>query len=566
MLRTILNWIGILYCFFMFYVLVQFALAPAPTLPLLIYATTGLMLFGLLELVSSFGALFLKKNFHFPASSLAMVLWFGFLNFANIYPIFLTQKVLYGREFLLIISVLSTVMLLTYLYQTIQKIFPARRRVRIQPYLIISSSFALTIFVGAILLFLPLAKSATAKPVALIDAFFVSTSAVCVTGLSTIDISSVLSMFGQTVLVILVQVGGLGIMTFTAFFTALTGEKMSLSGKTTTQNAVGANSFSSLSHFVSSIIKSTLIIEMIGMALLFPVFIKTMPLADALFYSVFHGINGFCNAGFSLFPDSFIRYQDNILLNVTIMALIIFGGIGFSVIQNLYRRLRGQDKRLTLHTKLVLSASGLLILVGAVVFFILEKDNLLRGLPIQNEILASFFASVTARTAGFNTVDYGQATAATLFFTSILMFIGASPGSTGGGIKITTFVVILLNTLNTMKDKLVVTVFKREIPFDIVRKSLVVFFLSLIWLLMAALLLMVTEKFTMSQLIFEATSAFGTVGLSTGITGSLSPAGKIILILTMFFGRVGPMTIVFSLGIEPVKLLVRHPEEKIIAG
>ena len=455
-------------------------------------------------------------------------------------------------------------LILLYFYRSFTPSSLFKKKLQLKPYTIISFSFLFLITLGSILLYFPFSKT---KVISYLDCLFTSASAVCVTGLSVIDVGNDLTFFGKIILITLVQLGGLGLMSFTALFSYLIGEKMSVFERITIQNALSTDNLSVISRFTTFIVLITFLFEGVGAIIFFLRFKDIMPLNDAIFYSVFHSISAFCNAGFSLWPDSFMRFRTDFLINVNLMTLIVIGGIGFPVLYNIYSILKGKEKRLTLHTKLVLITTVALIFFGSLVIFLLEYDNQLKDLKIYEKILASFFAAITPRTAGFNTIDYKFAKHATLLFTCILMFIGASPGSTGGGIKTTSFAVILMNTLNVLKDRKVVNLFKREISFDSIRKSLVVFILSLNLILLQSVLIVFLEpQFGLERVIFEVVSAFGTVGLSTGITPFLSSISKILIIITMFLGRVGTITIIFSLGLSTKQILSKFPEENIITG
>ncbi|OHD56394.1 MAG: hypothetical protein A2Y33_00020 [Spirochaetes bacterium GWF1_51_8] len=447
-------------------------------------------------------------------------------------------------------------------------LFPRLNPPKIGPFTLIALSFASVILLGTVLLYLPVARNVQDVQITLIDAFFTATSAVCVTGLTVVDTGGYFSRFGQTVILGLVQVGGLGLMTLAGFFWTIMGEKMSLFNRFTTQNAVSDLSAKGTGRFISSIIISTLVIELFGAGLLFIRFAGEMPIGDAVYTSIFHAISAFCNAGFGLFSDSLMKYRGDWLINWTVMSLIFLGGIGFTVLVNVTRFLRTKDRHITMHSKLVLITSGLLIVFGAIIFFILENDNIYKNMGINETFLSSIFTSVTARTAGFNTIDYGLAKDASLLFLCVLMFIGASPGSTGGGIKTTTFTILIFTILNTLRERQAVTFMEREVTLVTVRKALTIFFLSFSWVMLVIVLVSSIEntKFPLSHVIFETISAFGTVGLSAGITAKLTDMSKIIITLTMFFGRIGPLGLVLALGIMAKKTQIQYPDEKILIG
>ncbi|NPV01741.1 MAG: hypothetical protein HPY53_10215 [Brevinematales bacterium] len=531
------------------------------------YTTVIAILFHILALAR-------KDTHHVSASAMANLVWFGFLKFIIPINIFLSgDQLLYHSDFLIILSLVSIFFLLGYFFSTFTIIFPRKNTPKIGSFTLIALSFASIIMVGTMLLYLPVSRSQPDVPLSLLDAVFTATSAVCVTGLTIVDTGTFFSRFGQTVILAMIQIGALGIMTFAGFFWTVIGEKMSLYNRFTTQNAVNELNAKSTGRFLYSIILTTFIIELIGAGLLFIRFSSAMPLGDAIYSSVFHSVSAFYNAGFSLFPDSLMKYRGDWLINWTIMSLIFLGGIGFAVMVNVIRRMRQRERRLSLHSKIVLLASGFLILFGAVVFFLLENDNIFKDAGINDTFLGVMFSSVTARTAGFNTVDFGAAKDVSLLFFSFLMFIGASPGSTGGGIKTSTFVIILYTIFNTLRERRSVTLMRREITLVTVRKALTIFFLSLIWVMFVIVVISsierlpdATAKFPIAKVIFECVSAFGTVGLSAGITSKLSEASKIMIVLTMFLGRVGPLSLVFALGLIGKTTRLGFPEEKVLIG
>ncbi len=493
--------------------------------------------------------------------------FFSSLFFLFIFPFFVKFNIkldFYGVNFNFFIKIFILIIIITYLIRSFNVDFSKKRRIQLKPYTIIAISFLILIFTGSILLYLPFSNNIK---ISYLDALFTSSSAVCVTGLSVLEVGKDLTLFGKIVLIFLVQLGGLGLMVFTAFFSYLIGEKLSAFDRLTLKSALSADNISVVYKFISFIVLITLLFESIGALVFFTEFKKILPLDKAIFYSIFHSISAFCNAGFSLFPDSFMSFRTNIVVNINLMFLIFIGGIGFPVLYNIYNIIKKKDKRLNLHSKLVISTTLILIFFGALIIFLMEYDNVLKSLNIFDKILVSFFSSITPRTAGFNTIDYSIVRDSTILFTCVLMFIGASPGSTGGGIKTTSFAVIFFNTINVLRDQKVVNLFQREISFDSIRKSLIVFILSLnLVLLQTILITFIESQFSLKQVLFEVLSAFGTVGLSTGITPKLSALSKILIISTMFLGRVGTITVIFSLGLTTKKILQRLPEERVLTG
>lgn len=449
---------------------------------------------------------------------------------------------------------------------------------RFTPPQIIVGSFALVGLIGTLLLSLPLA--ARGKPVSAIDALFTAISALCVTGLTVMDIGTRLTLFGQMVLLGLIQAGGLGLMTFSVVFLTLLGRRLSFRGREAFHEALGQMPSGEILRLVKAIFFFTLITEVSGAGLLLYRWWGPYPFLEALRYAIFHSVSAFNNAGFSLFRDNLVAYRGDATINLIIPTLIIAGGIGFLVVVNgkdfiVNRLLRRPGRRLTLHSKLVLLTTLLLIVGGATVFFLLEFENSLRGLPMKEKVLASYFQSVTPRTAGFNTIDFGRASSATLFFTILLMFVGASPGSTGGGIKTSTIGVIGAAAAARIKGLPYLHLFRRTVPEDVVSRAMAIAATNLAIVTFGTFILILVElgnlphgsgRAEFLEFFFEVTSALGTVGLSTGITPGLSVPGKLMLAAIMFLGRVGPLTMALALkGREPRGAL-KYAEERILVG
>ena len=449
---------------------------------------------------------------------------------------------------------------------------------KLKPPQIIALSFLLAILVGTILLSLPFSTTNEDK-IGFIDRLFTATSATCVTGLVVKDTSS-WAPFGRIVILGLFQAGGLGIMTFSTLFAILLGRKLSIRDGVVIQGALNQPNAQNIKKLLLYIVCITLGIEAIGAGLLYS---RWMHLGNwdsftTLSNAVFHSISAFCNAGFSLFQKSFTGFQSDVFINIIMISLIFIGGIGFIVLLDVSKlkfwrhNHRIIFSKITLQTKIALSVSIALILIGALVIFLLEKENVLQGLSLKEKLLGSFFQAVTPRTAGFNTLPIGNFTAPTLIFIIFLMFIGASPGSTGGGIKTCTFGILLATIFSMLRNRNRVWAFKKTIPRDVVRKALVVFMLALAWIFLFSLILSFTERSSMGpdrfflKMLFEVTSAFGTVGLSTGITPLLSNLGKVLMILTMFAGRIGPLTLALAIAMHEEKTLYNYPEEKVMVG
>ena len=403
---------------------------------------------------------------------------------------------------------------------------------KIKPGRIIVLGFLLVILLGTMLLMLPISINDGAS-VSLIDALFTSTSAVCVTGLIAIDTADTFTVFGRTVVAMLIQIGGLGVTSVGVGFILLMRKKVGIKERTLIKESMNLDSLKGLVKLVKSVLLLTLIFESIGVILSYIVFSKDYSPLDALGISMFHSIAAFNNSGFDILGNlqNLIPYQSNILLNLTTCGLIIFGGLGFLVIKEIIEK--RSFKKFSLHTKVVLITTGILLVVGTVVLKFTEDITW----------LGAFFFSTSARTAGFSTYPLSNFTNAGLFILTILMFIGASPGSTGGGIKTTTIFTLYKSIYSTSTNRHCVA-FKRRIPSNVILKAFNITLLALFVVCMGTFILSILEPtYTFMQLLFEVTSAFGTVGLSTGITPNLSDISKVIISLIMFIGRLGPMTI-----------------------
>ncbi|MBF0143091.1 MAG: hypothetical protein HQL59_06490 [Magnetococcales bacterium] len=444
-------------------------------------------------------------------------------------------------------------------------------------------SFAGTILIGALLLFLPIAQAPEAAPVSWVDALFTSTSAVCVTGLAVFDVGTTLSLPGQVALLGLIQVGGLGFLTLSTFVVSrLHARKkgMSLEQRHLLEISHGAVETVSPALLLRAILLFTLITELVGALFLFARFSESHSPGWAWWLSVFHAISAFCNAGFGLFPDSLMAFRSDPLVSVTVMFLIVLGGLGFIVVADLTLRARGllRHRRapLSLHARLVLITTALLIVLGAVPIALLEWGGQAMGGETGTVILESLFLSVTSRTAGFNTVDTGLLTGPTLFLVILLMAIGGSPGSTAGGMKTTTAAVCYALLSSKARNRPRVECLKRSIPDDTVNKAILVVTGYILAIVLGVLLLQLTEagqrpfNRTGDNLflahLFEVVSALGTVGLSTGITPKLGTGGKLVLIVLMYVGRVGPLLLATAFVGRVSKVRYTYAEENVNIG
>ena len=435
--------------------------------------------------------------------------------------------------------------------------------------------FVLTIAAGTILLALPV--SAERGSVRLIDAFFTSTSAVCVTGLTVVNIPTTYSTFGEIVIMILIQLGGLGVMVFSTLFFIITGDRLSLGHRMTIRELFGAEG----EIRTRSILKATLVmtfgVEAIGCVLLFIPFYSRMGFFKAFYFALFHSISGFCNAGFSLLENGVTEYHNSVAVLLSLSFLIIVGGIGFSVVSEIVHRAKKHSGRtqLTLHTKLALTTTGFLLFAGALCFFVFETNAAFAGYPTHMKMIHSFFQSVTTRTAGFDSVSQVKFTNISVLISILLMIIGASPGSTGGGIKTTSFATVIASLFSRIKGRSVVSIFKRTISSQTVVKAISIFVIVVVVVILATILLMLVEhrfvphaigKESAVDYLFETVSAFGTVGLSLGLTPTLSAAGKIVLILAMFAGRIGLLTLAYMIFRPEGSDRIIYSEENVMIG
>ncbi|WP_054939820.1 TrkH family potassium uptake protein [Paenibacillus ihuae] len=442
------------------------------------------------------------------------------------------------------------------------------QKLRLTSSRIILLGFIIPIFLGTVLLCLPISSSSGIS-VGWLNALFTSTSAVCVTGLVVLDTGTDFSHFGQIVILLLIQIGGLGFMTFGVLIAVVMGKKIGLKERLLIQQSANSVTTQGVVRLSLSIFLISFIVETLGAIILSLRWANELGVERAIYYGIFHSVSAFNNAGFSLWSDSLSRYVGDPLINIVISCLFIIGGIGFTVILDLYRKRRWSD--LSFHTKIVLITSGFLCMAGFLVIFVIELFNTktFGTLSWGDRIWAGYFQGVVTRTAGFNSIDIGAMMPASQFFMIFLMFIGASSGSTGGGIKTTTFAVLMLSIIATVKGKADVQLLKKRIPQDIIFRSLAVMTISLCVVLAAAFLLTITEYSHHQDfltLLFEATSAFGTVGMSMGITPELSSMGKCIIIVTMYIGRLGPLTLAFALAQRNVKQKYRYPEDKLLIG
>ena len=436
---------------------------------------------------------------------------------------------------------------------------------RFTPFQLVTMGFAAVILFGAVLLALPISSSAGVFT-PFHKALFTSTSAVCVTGLAVLDTGSYWSLFGQFIILLLIQIGGLGVVTVTVSVTLLSGRRISLMQRTTMQDAIAAPRIGGIVRLTKFILKGTFLIELIGAVLLLPIFCRDYGIRG-IWMSIFHSVSAFCNAGFDIlgtaqntFP-SLMKYAGNPLVNIVIMLLIIIGGIGFLTWEDVCTN-KFQFRRYRLQSKIILVTTAILILLPSVFFFL----SSFRSLDMNERILASFFQAVTPRTAGFNTVDIGKMSEVAQTFIIILMLIGGSPSSTAGGVKTTTIAVLILNAFATFRSKDTVSAFNRRIDNHVIRDASTLLVLYVLLFFTGGIAISMYEGLPLEECLYESASAVGTVGLTLGITPHLHVVSQMILVALMYLGRVGGLTLIYAVFSSRNKSTARFPVENITVG
>ncbi len=434
--------------------------------------------------------------------------------------------------------------------------------------------FLMAIIVGGIVLSLPISHGN--RSVAPLDALFTATSAVCVTGLVVVDTGQDFSFFGQVVILTLIQLGGLGIMTFATVLVIMAGSRLAFRDRIGVTSSLGAGAPVRAESLLGAVMLVTFVIEAIGALILFLLFVRDFPPGLAAWHAIFHSISAFCNAGFSTFPTNFEGYAGSTPMLLTIALLIIVGGLGFTVIVEIFHRAAGHSHRISLHTRICLSSTAILLAAGFVVFFFTEYDNTLRDGSLAFKTSNAFFQSVVCRTAGFNSIPQGSLSEVGVMMAMILMFIGGCPGSTAGGIKTTTFTLIILTVWSRFRGHRSPAAFHRTISQESVIRAVAVFILATFVIAAAVAFLTLawdrpplragSVNGWLAEGLFEVISAFGTVGLSMGITPLLSPMAKIVIIGTMFIGRVGLLTLAFGLARPPIRGELVFAEEPVTVG
>jgi len=444
----------------------------------------------------------------------------------------------------------------------------------LSPHSLLVLSFSFVILVGSILLMQSF--SLNGSDISFVDSLFTSASATCVTGLVVVDTGSFFSTTGQLIILGLIQIGGIGVMSFSVLFLFFLKGKFGIGSREIIQETLSFFDTIDIKSLLKSVFIFTITIEGIGILLLTLRFAFDMPFGEALYTAIFHSVSAFCNAGFSTFSDSLIIYQSDLFVNVVIMLLIITGGLGFIVMYE-FNKMRIKNfnfGKFSLHSKVVLKMSFTLILIGAILFFLFEYNVSLKDQNLYSKILSSFFQSVSSRTAGFNTVDVYSFSMPTLFTIIILMFIGASPASTGGGIKTATLAVIIAFINSKLKDSKNVNIEFSTLPFKVISKAIVIVVFAISTIVLFSFLIAIVElqhiPFNANgdrflEIFFEVVSAFGTVGLSTGITQDFSTIGRILIIFLMLIGRVGPLTIASAIGSKKTKD-IKYAKNNLLVG
>ncbi|MFO7891104.1 MAG: TrkH family potassium uptake protein [bacterium] len=451
-----------------------------------------------------------------------------------------------------------------------------KQRFNLTPTRMIVFSFLIIIIVGTILLMLPIAKQSGS--LGFVDALFTSVSAVCVTGLTVVDIGTDFTLFGQIIVMVLIQIGGLGIMTFSTFFLYLLHRRVSIRNRDVIDSTIVNEPVPNIASFLYRIIILVFIIEGIGVILFTLRWLAYYSFPKALYHSVFHSISAFCNAGFSLYTDSFEGFRTDPWLNFILMSLIILGGLGFIVlldIKKLFSLRHKEKKTISFHTKVVLAVTLFLIIIGTVILYFIEKKYSFEQIGTIPAFLISLFQSVTARTAGFNTVSMNSLTNGACLILMFLMFVGAAPGSCGGGVKVTTFGILIALFFSKFRGRENAHIFRRTISKETISQVIAIVFSSVLIIGVIFFVLLLTEQHVQIdghdrgnfiKILFEVFSAFGTVGLSMGITPQLSKAGRILIIFLMFIGRLGPLTLALALSQKHKQVKFRYAEGEIKIG
>lgn len=437
---------------------------------------------------------------------------------------------------------------------------------KLNPPQVLALGFLSLILIGSILLNLPIASS-SGSSIGYVNSLFTSASAVCVTGLTVLNTARDFTPFGQVIIITLIQFGGLGIMTLATVGYIIMGKKISFKERLMIKEQLNTESIQGIVKLTKKVIGYTFFLEMMGSLLLALRFVPMFGFEKGLAFSIFHAISAYCNAGFDIFGDSLIIFQNDYYVLLILSLLIILGGLGFTVYTDLL--VKDKLRKLTLHSKVVLIMTGSLLIIGTLSFLLFESSNpgTLGSMNFPSRLANSFFQSVSPRTAGFYSVDMSKIRETTIFSTIMLMFIGGSPGSTAGGIKTTTFACLLLTTISVVKGEEDVNCLNRRLPFETIKRAVSIFLIGLAIVFSTAIILTITDSsLKFINLLFESTSAFGTVGLTTGITDKLSTLGRLVITLTMYIGRVGPLTMAYAFARRNMKRDYRNAPGNLMVG
>lgn len=425
------------------------------------------------------------------------------------------------------------------------------------------SSFLILIILGSLLLSMPWAAN---SPTSFVDALFTSTTSVCITGLLVVDTGTHWTLFGQFIILLLMQVGGLGVMAFAGFFALLMGRKIYLRERLLMQQSINVSAVGGIVRIFKYLLGFTFSLEALGAIILAIRWTPLMGLKKALWFGLFHSVSAFNNAGIDLFGSfkSLSAFRQDLTVNIVISVLVIIGGLGFFVCYELYTY--RQRRKLSLHSKVVLVTTAILIVLGTVLLLTIEYNHALKALTPGHKLLTAFFHSVSSRSSGFSTLDINSLMMPSQLILIIFMFIGASPGSTGGGIKTTTVALMVAVVMAQLRGKKDIEIFERRIEDSDIYPSFTLFFMAILLLLILTLLVALTNQADFSKILFDVTSALGTVGLSTGLSTQLNAAGKILLVIAMFLGRVGPLTLGFALAYKKKQPEIRYARGRIMIG
>lgn len=444
---------------------------------------------------------------------------------------------------------------------------PNKKRSRsLSTFQILALGLSSIILLGTLLLLIP-GSTAPGESTNFLTALFTATSATCVTGLVVVDTGTHWSIWGQAVILFLIQLGGLGFMTVFSLIAIMLGRTIGLRERLVIQQSLNQVTVEGIIRLVRYVAAFSFALEGAFAIVLIARFLPDMPAGQAVWFGLFHAVSAFNNAGFDLFGNfaSMTAFHSDPVLTLGVTTMVILGGLGFTVLADIYQH--RNFRKLSLHSKLVLTVTGALLITGTLVIFVMEYGNALRELSPMGKILASYFQAVTPRSSGFATISMNDLNLSTQFFTIVLMFIGAAPGSMGGGIKVTTFAVMVLTVLALARNREDVTVYNRRLPKEQINKSLAIALLAFAWITILTMILTITENADFMTILFEAVSASAIVGLSLGLTPELSDTGKILVTISMFAGRIGPLTLAFALTQKKKrKQGIRYPEEPLLIG